>query len=140
MRKGILVAAVAMATLLGCSTVPITEGSAKPVPPDRIYKAERLAPSPDRSAQIYIMRDKGFHGSACTHTISLNNEKVMDIRQSEAATMYVAPGSYFVKLDTGGGACPNISTSQNLTINGGERQVYRILLPSDGSLRLTREQ
>ncbi|MDQ7301708.1 hypothetical protein [Stenotrophomonas sp. Sm0581] len=140
MRKGMLGAAAAMATLIGCSTVPVTEETARPVPPDRIYKAERLAPSPDRSAQIYIMRDKGFHGSACTHAISLNNEKVMDIRQSEAATLYVSPGSYFVKLDTGGGACPNISTSQNLTINAGERQVYRILLPSDGNLRQTREQ
>ncbi|WP_286075712.1 hypothetical protein [Stenotrophomonas sp. 59] len=84
-------------------------------------------------AQKKLQRFHEFHAS-------LNNEKVMDIRQSEAATLYVSPGSYFVKLDTGGGACPNISTSQNLTINAGERQVYRILLPSDGSLRLTREQ
>ncbi|WP_454899108.1 hypothetical protein [Stenotrophomonas maltophilia] len=130
----------AVSALAGCSTVPVPEGTAKMVPAERVYQTSYLTASADRSAQIYLTRDKGFSGSGCSHDISLNNEKILSIRQSEAATLHVAPGSYFLKLETGGGLCPNISTSQNLTVGAGDRQVYRILLPSDGSLRLTREK
>lgn len=133
-------AIAAVAVLTGCSTVPVPEGAAKAVPAERVYQATYLTASADRSAQIYVTRDKGYSGSGCSHDISLNNEKILSIRQSEAATLHVAPGSYFLKLETGGGLCPNISTSQNLTVAAGDRQVYRILIPSDGNLRLTREK
>lgn len=140
MRKAQAFIMFLAAGLVGCSTVPVPEGSAKGVPAERIYQANYLTAAPDRSAQIYLSRDKGFSGSGCSHDISLNNEKILSIRQSEAATLYVAPGSYFLKLETGGGLCPNISTSQNLNLSAGDRQVYRVLLPSDGNLRLTREK
>jgi len=124
----------------GCSTAPVAEGQARAVPADRIYAAEYLQASPERSAVVVIARDKGFSGSGCSHDISVNNQKVVALRQAETATLHLAPGAYFLKLETGGGLCPNISTSQNLTLAPGERQAYRVLLPSDGSLRLTREQ
>jgi len=127
-------------TLSACSTTPVTEGAASAVPQNRVYQPEYLVPSPERTASIYLARDKGFSGSGCTHDISLNNQKVLSIRQSEAVLLHVVPGPYFLKLETGGGLCPNISTSQNLTLAEGERQDYRVLLPSDGSLRLTREK
>ncbi|UXB37701.1 DUF2846 domain-containing protein [Stenotrophomonas maltophilia] len=140
MHRGFYGVVLAAAVLAGCSTVPVPEGAARAVPAERVYKADYLSASADRSAQIYVTRDKGYSGSGCSHDISLNNEKILSIRQSEAATLHVAPGSYFLKLETGGGLCPNISTSQNLTVAAGDRQVYRILLPSDGNLRLTREK
>lgn len=124
----------------GCSTVPVGEGQAKAVPADRIYAPQYLEATTERSAAVVIARDKGFSGSGCSHDISVNNEKVLALRQAETATLHLAPGAYFIKLETGGGLCPNISTSQNLTLAAGERQAYRVLLPSDGSLRLTREQ
>lgn len=131
---------IAVFMMAGCSTVPVSEGEARAVPADRIYAPEYLQQTPERTASIYVTRDKGFSGSGCSHDMSLNNLKIMALRQGEAATLYVQPGAYFLKLETGGGLCPNISTSQNLTMQEGERQVYRILLPSDSSLRLTREQ
>lgn len=124
----------------GCSTVPVGEGQAKAVPADRIYAPQFLKASPEQSATVVIARDKGLSGSGCSHAISVNNQKVLALRQAETATLHLPPGAYFIKLETGGGLCPNISTSQNLTLAAGERQVYRVLLPSDGSLRLTREQ
>ena len=36
------------------------------------------------------------------------------------------------------GLCPNVATSQNTILLPGGKESYRILLPSDGSLRLTR--
>lgn len=124
----------------GCSTVPVAEGQAKAVPADRIYAPQFLEATSERSAAVVIARDKGFSGYGCSHDILVNNEKVLALRQAETATLHLVPGAYFIKLETGGGLCPNISTSQNLTLAAGERQAYRVLLPSDGSLRLTREQ
>lgn len=124
----------------GCSTVPVSESEAKAVPADRVYAPQYLQASPERTASIFIARDKGYYGSGCSHDILINNDKVLALRQSEAATLHLAPGAYFLKLETGGGLCANISTSQNLTLGQGERQEYRVLLPSDGSLRLTREK
>lgn len=126
--------------LAACSTVPVTDTTAKPVPPDRIYETSYLSASPERTATIFVARDKGMLGSGCSHDISLNNVKIMSLRQSEAATLHVAPGSYFLKLSTGGGLCANISTSQNLTLSAGDRQSYRVTTPSDFNLRLTREE
>ncbi len=133
---------MALSALLvaGCSTVPVTTDKALPVPADRVYQPEYLQASADRSSTVVVLRDKGFSGSGCSHDISVNNIKVLSIRQAEGATLHLAPGAYFLKLETGGGLCPNISTSQNLVLAAGERQVYRVLLPSDGNLRLTRQE
>lgn len=140
MKNSGLVALAAALLLAGCSTVPVADGQGKAVPPDRVYAPEYLQPTQDRTATIYVARDKGYFGSGCSHDILLNNQKVLALRQGEAATLHVLPGAYFLKLETGGGLCANISTSQNLTLGQGERQAYRVLLPSDGNLRLTREQ
>lgn len=126
--------------LAACSTAPVAPGQARTVPAERVYLPGYLQASPERSASISIARDKGFSGSGCSHDIYLNQEKVLAVRQAETVQLHVAPGAYFLKLETGGGLCPNISTSQNVTLGAGEHQAYRILLPSDGSLRLTREQ
>lgn len=42
------------------------------------------------------------------------------------------------RLETGGGMCPNIATSQETEVKSGAEIEYRILLPSDFNLRLTR--
>lgn len=138
--KRILVAPLLCTMLAACSTTPVTNGSAGVVPPDRVYSAEYLQDRDGADAQVTFLRDKGFSGSGCSHDIFVNNTKVLAIRQGEGATLKLEPGSYFFWLETGGGLCPNISTSQNATLGSGERQVYRILLPSDGSLRLTRTE
>lgn len=138
--KLILAATLAAAALTGCSTAPVSPGQARSVPADRVYLPVYLQASPDRSATVYIARDKGFSGSGCSHDIFVDKEKVLSIRQAESAELHMPPGAHFIKLETGGGLCPNVSTSQNVTLEAGDRQEYRILLPSDGSLRLTREQ
>lgn len=138
--KMILAATLAAALLTGCSTAPVAPNQARSVPAARVYLPAYLEATKERSATIYIARDKGLYGSGCSHDIYINSDKVLALRQSESAQLHVTPGAHFLKLDTGGGLCGNISTSQNVTLGAGERQEYRILLPADGSLRLTREQ
>lgn len=138
--KRTLFAALLCPMIAACSTTPVSDGAASAVPDDRVYSAEYLHDRPGADARVTFLRDKGFSGSGCSHDIFVNNTKVLAIRQGEGATLKLQPGSYFFRLETGGGLCPNISTSQNATLASGERQVYRILLPSDGSLRLTRTE
>lgn len=126
--------------MAGCSTTPVSNGTATAVPGERIYAPEYLQQRPGADAAVTFLRDKGFSGSGCSHDIFVNNTKVLSIRQGEGITLKLQPGAYFFRLETGGGLCPNIATSQNATFSSGERQVYRILLPSDGNLRLTRSE
>lgn len=126
------------ALLVACSTTPVTSGAATAIPPERVYAPEYLQERAGADARVTFLRDKGFSGSGCSHDVYVNNTKVLAIRQGEGATLPLPAGAYFFRLETGGGLCPNIATSQNTTLTPGEKQVYRILLPSDGGLRLTR--
>ena len=123
-----------------CSTTPVTEQTAKPVPRDRIYAPALVynAALPTKS-RVSFFRDSGFFGSGCTHEIFVNNIKAFAIEKSEYIHLSLDPGAYFFRLETGE-ICPNIATSQNTILKEGGREVYRILLPSDGSLRLTRTE
>lgn len=138
----ILIGALALAALAGCSTSPVTEQAAKTIPTERVYHPEMFAGqrSADEAATVVFLRDSGMFGSGCSHDVFVNNVKVFSIRQGEYAKLSLRPGSYFFRLETGGGLCPNIATSQNSELKPGASEAYRILLPSDGSLRLTRIQ
>src|SRR5690606_8452068 len=117
----------------------VTQQSARQVPPERIHEASYIGPAAKATdATVVFLRDSGGHGSACTHDIYVNTIRVFSIRQGEQITFHVPAGQHFFRLESGGGLCPNISTSQETILSEGARQVYRILLPSDGSLRLTR--
>lgn len=137
----ILIGALAMALLVGCSTSPVTEQSAKPIPADRIYQPSMVAgPGAEANdfASVTFLRDSGYYGSGCSHDMFVNNVKAFAIRQGEFVRLSLPAGSYFFRLETGGGLCPNIATSQSSELKAGASESYRILLPSDGNLRLTR--
>ncbi len=137
----ILFAGLAMAMLLGCSTTPITEQTAKVVPAERIYQPSMVQgqrPQDPAKSAVVFLRDSGMFGSGCSHDMYVNNVKVFSIRQGEFVRLSLNPGSYFFRLETGAGLCPNIATSQNTELKAGGEEAYRILLPSDGNLRLTR--
>jgi len=125
-------------SLTGCSTTPVVSNIAKSVPNERIYNQKYLKKQAPEQAKVTFLRDKGFLGSGCTHDIYVNNEKVFSIRSNEIATIYLEPKYYIFRLETGVGMCPNIATSQETEVKPGAEIEYRILLPSDFNLRLTR--
>lgn len=126
-------------SLAACSTTPVTQQSAMPVPADRIYAASYVVGNePAKGATVSFARDSGFLGGGCSHDLYVNNAKVFAIRPGELITLNLSPGPYFFRLETGGGLCPNVATSQNTNLPQGGREVYRILIPSDGMLRMTR--
>lgn len=139
----LLIGALALVLLAGCSTSPVTEQTAKRIPSERIYQASMVdgdsTARPD-VATVTFLRDSGFYGSGCSHDVFVNNVKAFSIRQGEFIRLALPSGPYFFRLETGSGMCPDIATSQNSDLKPGAVEAYRILLPSDGSLRLTRIQ
>jgi len=141
MRK--ILTALALIALAGCSTSPVTEQTGKRIPSERIYQASMVdgdSTVKPGMATVTFLRDSGFYGSGCSHDVFVNNVKAFSIRQGEFARLTLPAGSYFFRLETGSGLCPDIATSQNSDLKPGAAEAYRILLPSDGSLRLTRIQ
>lgn len=136
MKKNIFLALVL--GLVGCSTAPVVPNTAKLIPNERVYNQNYLKKQTPKQAKVTFSRDKGFLGSGCTHDMYVNNEKVFSIRSNEIATIYLEPKYYIFRLETGGGMCPNIATSQETEVKPGTEIEYRILLPSDFNLRLTR--
>lgn len=137
MRKAIT--ALVLVILAGCSTSPVTEATADPVPPERVYASQYVKPGePAGKAEVVFLRDSGVFGSGCTHDVYVNNTKAFAIKSGEFIQLSLEPGSYFFRLETGSGICPDISTSQDAVLKADSKVAYRILLPSDGSLRLTR--
>lgn len=125
----------------GCSTTPITEYSASIPPANSIYnKAITIPPPSGKYGSVTFLRDKGLLGSACTHIIKINGEIAFALNAGEFITIYLPPAEYFFILETGGGLCPNVATSQELKLSNGQKAKYRILIPSDTTLRLTRIQ
>ena len=127
--------------LAACSTVPVSEQSAQVVPASRIYQPAYIGPAVEPSdATVVFLRDSGFSGGGCSHDLYVDNVKVFAIRSGEKMTIHVPAGTHFYRVETGGGLCPNVAASQESAISAGARQVYRLLLPSDFALRLTRMQ
>jgi hypothetical protein len=125
--------------LAGCSTTPVTSQSALPIAMDRVYQPSYMGPASSGSdATVVFQRDAGFSGAGCSHDMYIDNVKVFAIRHGEQITIHLPAGQHFFRLETGGGLCPNIAASQETTLAPGAREAFRILLPSDGSLRLTR--
>ncbi len=126
------------AAIAGCSSTPQEQGRARVVPDERVYSADLLTPSAERTAQIVVIRDQGFKGSACSYIISLDKAKVVALRSSESSIMHVSPGPHFLTLETTGGFCGSSIMSQNVYIATGEKQVYRAIQPGVGEAHLTR--
>ena len=128
---------LASLVLAGCSTSPVTESTATPVPPDRVY-SESLLKERANTAKVSFFRDSGFRGAGCTLTVLISGERAFALRPAEFGIVYLKPGKYFFGMETGGGLCPNISESQNTILEAGAEETYRILAPAGMGPRLTR--
>ncbi|MCU9949862.1 DUF2846 domain-containing protein [Pseudomonas sp. PDM13] len=134
----VLFLGLALALAAGCSTSPVSEGEAERVPSERIYASDLVGKAQGDQASVLFLRDTGILGVGCTHDIYVNNRKVFSIRAGEGISLKLQPGEYSFRLETGGGACPNVATSQDANLKPAGAIAYRILTPSDFGLRLTR--
>ncbi len=125
-------------TLVGCSTAPVKSDSVKLIPQNRIYEPAYFTKANSEDVQVIFQRDRGFIGSGCVHDIYANNVKVFSMRSNEKAVIYLKPDFYIFRLETGNGICPNIAASKEADLKPNTTAEYRILMPSDFNLRITR--
>lgn len=140
MRHYALVTLLSISAVLlsACSTTPVTKKTATRVPSSRIYAPKLTQPRNEASATVAFFRDAGYLGSACTHTIYVNNKRAFGIDPAEYLTLYLKPGNYLFLLKSGGGMCPNVAISQSTNLSSGDSQRYRILIPSNAIIHMTR--
>jgi hypothetical protein len=111
--------------------------AAKPIPKENIYNSEYLKHE-DGNELVHFIRDRGFTGAGCSHTVHIDNDKAFAIQPGQAISISLKPGNHFFRLDLGAGLCPNESHSQSTYLNLGEPQTFRISTSSNFNLMLTR--
>jgi|GEM_PF-787734 len=126
--------------IAACSTTPISIRTATPVPVERIYAPSLVAKSdsPTTKARVSFSRDSAFYRFGCSNDVYVNNRKVFAIHQNEYIQLSLDPGSYYFRLGTGGGLCPSITIAHNVSLKSGAREIYRIVLPTNGAWRMAR--
>ena len=87
----LIVGALAVALLAGCSSSQISVREAKPVPRDELYAFQKK--SANASSQIVVVRDGGILGSGCDVIFYIEGRRAAKIGPSERASFYYEPGS-----------------------------------------------
>lgn len=124
-------------SIVACSTTPPKYG--KPVPAKFIHNQE-LTIRHDGDKSVKFVRDSGFLGAGCTHTIFIDSKKAVDLDPGQAFSAYLKPGNHFYRLSSGGGIRPNVSISEESLLVLGEPQKFRASSGSNFQVMLSRIQ
>lgn len=131
-----IAAALVLALLAGCSTTPVSREDA--APSEIHWQETQLARA--GTGTLVLLRDSGFSGAGCRHTIKIDGRLAATMRPGERAEFHLDPGRYLVAVEFGRGMCPNVALSEEVEIAADATRTYRVLLPGDGATRLVRVQ
>lgn len=128
--KIIVVFFVAM-ICIGCSTSPVKYSDAVEVPESRRFDAYAKYAAPNReSANVIIVRDSGFTGSAVAVPIYVNGERVAQIYVSESISLKLESGEQFIGVTQGGHISEKAEKrnldEQILLVKDGEKYYFRV--------------
>ncbi|WP_265534928.1 hypothetical protein [Pseudomonas saponiphila] len=87
----ILIAGVALALLVGCSSNAITVQQAEPAPKDEVY-AFQVRPA-GAYGTITVVRDGGINASACDFVIYIDGKRAAKLGSGQKASFFVKAGS-----------------------------------------------
>lgn len=143
MRKFLLAVASAIA-LAGCvsATTPVAPANSSQTPVDRVLAFQ--VKTTDTSGEVTVIRDAGFHGSACYYAVSINGIIAARLAVGERATFYVPPGEVLLRAGRdpygralcGGGQ--HEWTQREAVIRQGEQKTYRMSMDVNGKMDIQR--
>lgn len=127
----ILIAAMALMILAGCSTSPVSSSEAERVPTERL---KAFQDPKGGSALMVVTRDKGlFAGGGCYTAVLIDGKVAGRLGTGETATFYLPEGRHIYGLSgdaEGGGLCAaqigQVVRESAGEFKSGETQKFRI--------------
>jgi len=99
----VLLGALALLSLAGCWTSPITAEKADPIPAQRQYWVSSPSPS-----KLIVTRDTGLFGVGCNHRFYIDGVLAAEFASGEVGVFAVDPGRHILSVkpsaSCGGGA------------------------------------
>lgn len=122
----ILIGALAVALLAGCSTSPISADRADPVPQSRLYAFGSHA-----DAQLVVTRDSGLYGSGCNYRLYIDGTLSAEFASGEVAKFGLKPGKHILGVKPSA-ACGGFGLiEREVEVGTGESVRRRITLSGD---------
>ncbi|AVD85934.1 hypothetical protein C4Q26_01645 [Pseudomonas sp. SWI44] len=122
----ILVGALGLVLLAGCSTSATPVQQAELVPKDELY-AYQAAPA-GTSGSLTVVRDSGALGSGCDIVVYVEGRKSAKVGPGQRATFYLPPGQPNLGIGlSGSGLCGGMAVrSITARVEPGKESFYRI--------------
>ncbi|WP_097138398.1 MULTISPECIES: hypothetical protein [unclassified Pseudomonas] len=89
----ILIGALVLAGLVGCSTSPVSVDKADPVPVSRLH-----AFSGKSDARLVVTRDSGLFGSGVNYSIYIDGTLAAEFASGEVATFGISSGKHILGI------------------------------------------
>ena len=125
----LIVGAVALSLLAGCSTSQVPADKARPVPLDRVMAFSTKPSGPHGT--VIVTRDTGFVGGACYVGVLVDGKFSARIDTGEVVRLYVPAGEHIIGLSgdkIGGGTCSwgELRKEQSTVVVDGQVKKFRI--------------
>ncbi|WP_060516468.1 hypothetical protein [Pseudomonas sp. NBRC 111134] len=122
----VLIGAVGLGLLAGCTTSVVSVQQAQPVPGDEVYAYQARSASSDGA--LTVVRDSGALGSGCDIVVYIDGKKSAKVGPSQKATFYLPPGQPNLGIGlAGSGLCAGMAIrSITGSVAYGRETFYRI--------------
>lgn len=122
----LIVGALAIALLAGCSTSPVPADKADPVPSNRLF-----AFSGKSESQLVVTRDSGLYGSGCNYRLYIDGALAAEFASGEVARFGVRAGKHILGIKPSA-ACGGWGlVEREVDVKTGETVRRRITLSGD---------
>ena len=120
-----------------CATVPTPNSEQRLVPSGQVF-LKSLPPSQD-TAQIVVIRDQGFFGSANFLHFYIDGQKVASLDPRERLELYLAAGEHIFGVKPTDPLGVHAGFNIDQTLQSGRTYYYRLLIDSNAGARIQRE-
>lgn len=130
-----LTGAALVVFLAGCSTSPVSVGTATQAKADNVYAYQAKPSGP--SGALTVVRDSGFIGGGCDMGVYVNGRLAARIATKERVTFYLPAGSTVIGAGPVGSGLCGVNTDRRereVSLRDGDRLSYRLFTSSNGDV------